>query len=374
MSELEVSDSVLDLSMTEISFPKKQAGRGFGILTPYLIPPEKPRKRLNLGDGFIFHAIERLLGPFAPDVVLSSRSTPEPAQITALASRRAIILGGANQLSDNFRPWPTLEAGDIDKAGLTFVPMGVGLNGLPKNNCGFTPTTRAIIRAMHERIPYSSWRCPRTVALLQRAFPDLADRFLMTGCPVLYDRPLLEGEPFNTDTGRIAVTVTERGDFMFRETSTLREIARLFPDAEKLLVLHQDFRRLRRGIGPSVREMLPGSWLGNVGKLHAEAKRLGYRIVAPATARECIDLYQGVDLHVGSRLHAHLLCLSRARRSFLTYVDNRSLGVSEFLDFPLVRPGGLEDHLNYDFETVRANARQSFANMRRFINSLESLH
>jgi hypothetical protein len=362
------------MPMSAFSCPTAQSGRGFGILTPYLIPPEQTRKRVNLGDGFIFHAIQRHLGPFAPEAVASSRCAPDATQLAALSSRRAIILGGANQLSDDFRPWPGLSADEIAERQLVLVPMGIGLDGLPKYNRGFSPETQKIVRAMHERIAYSSWRCPRTVALLQAAFPDLADRFLMTGCPVLYDRPLLDDVPFNTSTARVAVTITERGDFYERESKTLHEVATLFPKAEKVLVLHQDFRKLRRGLGPVLRDVLPAAWLGDVGRLHGEAKRLGYKIIVPQSAQECIAFYEGVDLHIGSRLHAHLLFLSRARRSFLTYVDDRCAGFSEFLEFPLIEPGKLEPHLDFDFETVRTNAKEAFATMRLFLNSLGELN
>ena len=39
----------------------------------------------------------------------------------------------------------------------------------------------------------------------------------MTGCPVLYDEPLLNGSRFADQAGTVAVTVTERGDFWNRE-------------------------------------------------------------------------------------------------------------------------------------------------------------
>ena len=352
--------------------PLNAEAADLAILTPYLVPARMQRKkRVNLGDGFIFHAIERHLGRFAQDAVFTSREPPAPEGIEHLRRSRGIILGGANQLTDHFTPWPGLAAEDIRRLGLRFLPFGIGMDGLHRKNQGFSKATREIITEMHARIEYSSWRCPRTLALLKAAFPELEHKFLMTGCPVLYDRPLLEATAFQRNAACVAVTVTERGDFLARETRTLEDVARQFPEAQKYLVLHQDFRKLRRGAGPFVRAFLPARWLGDVARLHARARRLGYRMIAPRTARECIEFYDTIDLHVGSRLHAHLLFLSRNKWTFLTRVDDRSLGFADFLEFPMLTPGKLADLLDFDFEIVRRRAQEAFPTMEKFIRSVK---
>ncbi len=360
----------MGLSMTTARQAFVTAANDLAILTPYLVPREMRRKRVNLGDGFIFHAIERHIGKFPADHVFSPRLPPSPAVVEKLRAARGVVLGGANQLSDDFAPWPGLTADEIRRLKLRFIPFGIGLDGLKKKNRGFNIPTREIIQEIHEHIEYSSWRCPRTVALLEAAFPDLKDKFLMTGCPVSYDRPLLEGRHFAKNAERVAVTVTERDDFLEREIRTLEDVARQFPTAEKFLVLHQDFRKLRKGIGPAVRKTLPPSWLGDIAILHARARRLGFRLVSPGTAEECIRFYGSIGLHVGSRLHAHLLFLSQNKWSFLTYVDDRSLGFSEYLGFPMLEPGQLAHHLDFDFENVRGNAQKTWPVMERFLESL----
>ena len=361
------------MQVTDFITPQQQGGRKFAILSPYLVPREMQSKRINLGDGFILEAIQRLLGPFSQGSVQTSRVTPTDRIRHSLSERRAIILGGANQLSDRFSPWPSLTAAEIRRSSLVFVPMGVGMNGEPQQNRGLTPETQDILRAIHERIEYSSWRCPRTVRLLEEAMPDLKGQFLMTGCPVIYDHPILLQEPFHDRQESVAVTVTERGDFWEREATTLREVARLFPKARKFLVLHQDFRKLRSGIGPLVRAILPAGVFGDVGRLHGIARKLGYTIVNPRSAKSAIEFYSGIDLHVGSRLHAHLLFLSRSKRSFLTYVDDRCMGFADFLKFPVIDPANLEHGLDFDFTIVQKNAVATFDTMRRFITSLEAL-
>ena len=344
----------------------------FAVLTPYIVPASMPTKKVNLGDGIILRAIERRIGPFAPTRTFSSREAPSAAAMNQLRSAQFVVLAGANQLTDDFSVWPGATTADISASNLAFVPFGIGLHGEPERNRGFSENTRGIIEAIHERIEFSSWRCPRTVALLNEAFPRLRGRFLMTGCPALFDDPLLSGSRFVERQDSIAVTVTERGDFWDRESHLLRFVAGQFPRARKTLVLHQDFA------SPTAFERRFQSWtlmqplLSKRMRLRNLAVRLGYRIEAPRSADELIRLYDGIDLHLGSRLHAHLHFLSRNKRSFLIAVDERPLGFAEFLKFPLVDYRDIGRHLAFDFEIVRENARATFATMQKFVTSIVS--
>lgn len=336
-------------------------------LSPYLVPGSLARRKaVNIGDGFILRAIERLLGKFYTSQVLTSRDAPTAAERTMLEHSAGVILAGANQLNDKFSVWPGANAADLRRSRARFIPVGIGIHGENGNNDGLSDDARAQIEFIHERIAYSSWRCPRTVAYLEHWVPTLRGRFLMTGCPVSYGERLLEGRAFNDGEEVVAVTVTERGDFWDRETASLDFVASRHRHARKLLVLHQDFvalREAKRG-GP-----------GFVGEKNPEALRkhaaaLGYEIVVPRTADEGISLYEGVDLHYGSRLHAHLLMLSRAKRSWLVPVDGRAEGIAEALGFPLCRPNELAAHQSFDFEVVRWHAREHFETMTTFLRSL----
>jgi len=339
----------------------------FACLSPYLMPASlMGRKVVNIGDGFILRAIERLIGSFAPSDVFTCREPPSPAARATLEASQAVILAGANQLHDRFTVWPGMNAEDLRTSRARFVPMGIGIHGVDGFNDGMTEHARAQIEAIHERIPYSSWRCPRTVAYLERWVPSLRGRFLMTGCPVIYGERLLEGCPFHDGHRVVAVTATERGKFWEREIATLEFVARRHSRARRLLVLHQDFLALKPtdGGGPGgIEEKGPQA-------LRRRARDLGYDVIVPASADAAMDLYEEVDMHYGSRLHAHLLLLSRARRSWLIPVDGRAVGVAQALGFPLCRPEALAAHETFDFEIVRARAREHFATMTTFVRSL----
>lgn len=358
--------------MSSMTYARVNSGNQLAVLTPYLIPDSlRGRKIVNLGDGFILRAIERLVGTFSPARTFSPRIALTSEVQTLLEDSPAVILAGANQLNDRYTVWPGLTAERIRASRLKLVPFGIGLHGEPGFTDHLSDTTKDVLLALHEKIEFSSWRCPHTVEYLKRELPQLSSQLLMTGCPVVYDQPLINGHPFGKSDRRIAVTVTERGDFWERETAAIDFVAQNFPRAERYLVLHQNysppsrFEQLRHRWLPQ-----PPSRLNEYQRLRQYAVRRGFHVICPADADACMEFYGSVDMHIGSRLHAHLLFLSRARRSWLVPVDGRSVGMAEFLRFPLCQPDDLGANLDFDFEIVRAQARQGFTVMHRFLETL----
>jgi hypothetical protein len=344
----------------------------FAVLTPYLIPSGLG-KVVNLGDGFILRAIERWVGPFSSSRMFSPRVALGSEAVTALKHSSAVIIAGANQLNDRYTIWPGLTAEGIRKNRMRFVPFGIGIHGDPKQTERLTEETRSILEAVHEQIEYSSWRCPNTVGFLRREMPRIANQLLMTGCPVIYDRPLLESDRFLSSEKTVAVTASERGEFWERETRIIDAVTKRFQMAHRYFVVHQNFSPPRLGerlqclLSPLKARMNP------VAELRAYARQRGFKVVIPSSADECMQFYNRVDIHVGSRLHAHLLFLSRNKRSYLVPIDNRSGGIAEHLGFPLFAPEELDRSWDCDFEIIRSRARETYAVMQRFVKSLANI-
>ena len=342
--------------------------RPLSVLTPYLFP-RGSSKVVNVGDGIILRAVERRLGNFSPGYTFSSRAAPVGEQQKRLLDSRATILAGANQLDDQFAPWPGLTAEELRQSHYVFIPMGVGLHGDDHRNAVMSSNTRQILDIMHERSRFSSWRCPRTAAYLTKEMPHLRAQALMTGCPVLYDRPLLESTVFNKNQDVIAVTTTERDTFWSRETLTIDFVASRFPASRKILVIHQNYLSKRK---PNLVDRMLSSRRKSAYGLQRYAVNRGFEIFVPSSNEEVISFYRSAAMHFGSRLHAHLHMLSQNKRSFLTKVDNRATGISEHFGFPLCEPAKFADYMDFDFETVRQSALRTFPVMQKFVNSIES--
>lgn len=351
------------LCKSTIVEPEAGGRRETTVLSPYIIPDRlKGRKAVNVGDGFILRGLERIFGFSDPRRVFSPRVAPAAAALNRLRESDFVLLAGANQLHDEFAVWPGLKAEDIESQPLRFVPVGIGVYGDPARNAAMSDHTKRTLRAIHGKIAFSSWRCPLSVEYLERELPDLAGRFLMTGCPAAFDAPLLEGSAFEDRDDEIAVTITERGDWWDRERTTLEYVARRFPAARRHLVLHQDFQ----SIGDAASRKS-----ARYEAVRQVARDLGYEIHVPVSADDALLFYKRIGMHFGSRVHAHLCMLSQNKRSFVTRVDDRATGLAQAYDFPICDPTEFDRHLGMDFEGVRRAAQAAFINMRRFVDALE---
>lgn len=345
----------------------------YSILSPYIIPPDiKKLKRGNIGDGFILAAVEKLLEPHICECLLSSRKALSDHEIERINATKGLILAGANQLNDYFTVLPGMNPQKIKRIKVPIIPFGIGINGVRRFNIKMSDITKDILRIIHEKIECSSWRCPATIAYLNEQIPELSDRFLMTGCPVQYDTNLLNHVPFSTRDRKIVVTITERDIFWQREVSTINYISGKYRDSEKFLSLHQAFDD--PGFVVILRRIMKGKFnmIKRPSALNKYAERKGFRIYRPASVEECQSFYKTCDMHVGSRLHAHLFFLSQAKRSFLTYVDDRCVGFSQAFGFPLCDYNHFDRFLDYDFEIYRSRAINIFQVMQRFLQYLKT--
>lgn len=362
--------SVVTLIMSQSSIT-------YSVFTPFFIPRgREKRKRVNIGDGFILDAVRNLIGSAAkPAMILSNRKVPTEEEIEAINGTDFLVLAGANQLDDSFVLWPGMDWRDVDRIKVPIYPFGIGLNGEKGRNEGLRPEAVKLLEAVHERIGASSWRCPKTVRYLEKNLPTLRGKFIMTGCPVQYQWPILGGGPFRSPSseGKVVVTVTERGKFWERETATIDYVAGTFPRARKFLVLHQDFR------GLPVPRWKARDFFGKNKKqptaeaLHTYAEEKSFEIFHSGTTEGFYKFFSDVDVHFGSRLHAHLYLMGQNTTSYLTYVDDRCSGFSEHFDFPIWKPSEFVSHDGYNFEHYRSRLLETWPVMRGFLDGVTRL-
>ncbi len=330
----------------------------YSAATPFLVR-SKSRERANAGDGLILDAVEAALKPLR---CVFKVSTKEPLSLTAIRkinATKALLIAGGNPLGDVFKVFEDMAIEDWQKIKVPIYIFGAGISGNPAQTRGMTAKTTELLDWLHRQARISSWRCVRSIAYLRLNLPGLDHQFLMTGCPSIYGAPLLAGGVFKKDGLRVVVTCTERGDFLERETAVLRFVSGRFPKAERVLSLHQDY-----AAGEKTKK--------NVIELRRVAQAMRFKFFKPHSGRDLSSFYDRSSLHIGSRLHAHLYFLSRAKRSFLVGIDERALGMAETFDFPLCDFKHLDANLGYDFERVRRRARVHHEAFQKFTSYLKA--
>lgn len=341
----------------------------YSMLSPYVAPRDPSRlKRQNIGDGFIMKAIMEQLKPHECEVILSGREPLTPSDIDRINSTRALVLAGANQLDDHFTVAQGSTLADLERIEVPIVPIGIGVNGEPGKNDAMSDETRQVMLYIHSKLKWSSWRCPLTVDYIARNLPELSEKALLTGCPVMYLGGRHGGSShLDQAPKRIAVTFTDRDRFWDRESRTIDFINARFPSSDKVFSIHQKMptRSLRKKLkllltGGSDHKRLSD-------RLLSHAQRRGFELFSSTEVEDYLRLYRECDLHIGSRLHAHLYFLSLRKPSFLTYVDDRMLGFSQMLGFPVCDHDRLGDYMDFDFATCWNNMEAIEPTMTRFV-------
>jgi hypothetical protein len=135
--------------------------------------------------------------------------------------------------------------------------------------------------------------------------------------------------------------------------------------------LHQQFDE------PTLREAISSAFNGNFLRtpkhLHRLASQYDFKVCKPSSVDDCWAIYKECDLHIGSRLHAHLYFLSQAKKSYLVSVDGRAGGFAEALGFNLFDPISSDSLPDQDFPKYRIEAVNLFANMKKFVSATKKI-
>jgi hypothetical protein len=322
----------------------------YSVITPYLVPPGIP-KRINVGDGFILDSCVKLIGA-EPSHVFSSRVPLGEEAISVINASQFVLVAGANTLKDHFEITPGFDLSVLDRIRVPVILCGIGHFGMPRATLGLSETSRLLFRELMARFSYISVRCEASWRYLAEAIPDLADRVLMTSCPVVYPVDGIDhGFVRKPCYRRLVVTVTDR--VHLRDQLPLLTVApQLFPAELRVLALHQDY--------------------GNQ-QLWDFARSQGYEILRSADYQQFLDLYATTDIHFGNRVHAHLKLLSYGVVSFLTPFDLRQQFFADSLDFPLITRLPVPELAEYDFARFCRRREAAWIQMEKFMAAVRRL-
>lgn len=300
----------------------------------------------NAGDFLIRQRGCDLLSHLRPDrklVVLNGWEKLSGQQLTLVNESCALILMGGPAIQPRMygSVYPLCE--DLDDITVPIVTMGVGWKSATGSwadtrRYPFTPETLRLLRKVNDSGVTSSVRDWHTLNVLQSAG---FHNFVMTGCPALYAADCV-GAGVATQavprTVSVSLGVCLVSDTrMAKQTKDLIEgLSDRFGAENVTAVFHHSLEREKLKIyGHGSAEFYLAhrkfaDWL--------EAKKIRW-IDISGGVDAMVAHYSKVDMHVGYRVHAHILRLSLNRPSILVAEDGRGRALQSFLGASVLSAG-----------------------------------
>jgi len=288
--------------------------------------------RSNAGDFLIKERAVALLRRHRPDRELVERPRWEPvdAHLETINRARAVILCGGPAFQADLYPGIYPLTADLNRIRPPIIPMALGWKhprGLWSDTWDyrFTPASRPLL----ERIAGSGFtggcRDYHTLnALAHQGVTNLA----MTGCAAWYDLDVLDKPPRDDFTAappdKVACSLGPlmHGEPSFRvgTLALLEALRERFGDRLECVFHHPVEAHDNRAVLDFLR-----------------ARGIPY-LALDGDAGRMVDYYAGVDLHVGFRVHAHILMTSAGRRSFLIAEDGRATALQAAMGGAVLDP------------------------------------
>ena len=293
--------------------------------------------RNNAGDYLIKLRATELLQAWRPDRTVLDLDGWKPLdddQVDLINSAQALILTGGPAVRADMRRSVYPLRSDLSDLKVPITTFGVGWSAPDgrwsrTHDVDFTPQTRALLGRIDRDGLQASVRDYHAQNALHHGG---VDRTVMTGCPALYDLKHA-GRPLDADGPPRHVTVSlgqrfAKSPALARQTEALVDAVRnAFPDAELAVAFHHALGErfvaaygARTPLFDAQRRFV--QWL--------DERSIGHADVS-GSAQAMIDHYADTDLHVGYRVHAHILMTSMRRPSLLLAEDSRGGALREVL-------------------------------------------
>ncbi len=285
----------------------------------------------NVGDFLITEralALLRALRPETELVPLPAWQSLEPHLASVRRARAVIILGGPG-FQRTFHPGVYKLVEPIERLQVPLIALGMGCKVFPGDDLsvrqyGFTRSSLAALRCMTSRFPVLGCRDQQAVTVLQRFGFESAR---LTGCPVWYDLGYL-GKPFVAPTrvARVVFTPPQRSLYQNQSLRVASLLRRRFRGAQLIAAFH-------RGIDEGG-EFMEAEEIRHNRTLARGLADMGYEVRNVARDVGKLAFYDECDLHVGYRVHAHVLFTSHRKPSVLLHEDGRGRAQTDTLGTP----------------------------------------
>lgn len=291
----------------------------------------------NAGDYLIKHRAMGLLRAWRPDREFVDMNGWEPLSDEALNivnGSEALVLTGGPAINTKMRPVVYALREDLDDIKVPITTFGVGWRA-PDGRWSSTqrfsfnqPSLQLLERIRESNLP-ASVRDYHTQNVL---FHQGIEKAVMTGCPALYS-PAHLGQELQPATAISKVTVSLGVHFARSQTleAQAKELVTAtrdtFPQAEVTVAFHHSideaFTKVYGGSNPlylAQRRYL--EWLKSEGVTYVDLS---------GSAERLLDHYAAADLHLGYRVHAHILMTSIRKPSLLLAEDGRGFALKDVL-------------------------------------------
>jgi hypothetical protein len=224
----------------------------------------------------------------------------------------------------------TSDPGVLAELAVPVTFFGLGWKGDPGDDFDhhhyrFNMRTRQLIETLGGAGRYSA-RDDLSVTVLSK---NNVPQPVMSGCPVWYDLETLNrwSDPPQA-IKQVVFTPPQQEMFHDQSRRLLATLKDRYVDAHFIVAF-------QRGIAQDVHTSAAEARL--LIDYERYARELGCEVRDVSYDTRHIDFYRDSDLHVGYRLHAHLVFLSYGRPSVILEEDGRARGAAESLDTPSVR-------------------------------------
>ncbi len=148
----------------------------------------------------------------------------------------------------------------------------------------------------------------------------------VTGCPALYDLESKEASfVAPQQIKRILFSTPQRALFQNQAIELAVALRETFPSAAIDVAFNRGFKASKE---------TSNKVAGYLGKANEKFLELGFKTYDPSGGLEKMLDVDNYDLHIGYRLHSHILFLSKKKVSYVIAEDSRSLGNYRYLSIP----------------------------------------
>ena len=285
----------------------------------------------NVGDFLIHDRARHLLARALPTAELPTIPRWRTADPSLIASSAGLIACGGPGLGPGLTSSTYVPLGQAMAAGRPVSILGAGWSG--HDQVGMDAESTQTVQEIRRRGGVITVRDPLTG---QRLETSTGVEAILTGCPAWYHLPQV-GDPLSEVSAVRSIVFTPPASVrhLSEAVQAMRLLARIFPSAQRFCVLHRGFPQVAvprpsrgslKSFASSIRQR------SNYVKVSAECRKGDWQLIDASSDLRKIDFYDGIDLHVGYRVHAHIDTLSLRRPSILIAEDVRGLGQFEALE------------------------------------------